>query len=195
MFVFTLGLTEAWVDHRTDVVYPVCPGTGAGTFEPDHHRPVNFDYPSVVADLEWVVDAVAELNPSAQWILTVSPVPLVATHSDEPVVVATGYSKAVLRAAAGAVAASKPSVTYFPSYEIVSSPQSMGAYLARDLREVTEEGIAHVMRVFEAEFLDGAPADDATVDDDGAEASTELWTATEAALAAECDELLNDFRP
>jgi hypothetical protein len=37
-FVFTLGLTEAWYDAATGVVFPVCPGTRIGEFDAAAHR-------------------------------------------------------------------------------------------------------------------------------------------------------------
>ncbi len=39
-------------------------------------------------------------------------------------------------------------VSYFASYEIISHPASFGQYLASDLREVTNRGVAHVMASF-----------------------------------------------
>jgi hypothetical protein len=187
VFVFTLGLTEAWVHEPSGIVYPVCPGTAAGTYDPMCHCPVNFDYVSVHEDLTWVIDALAEVNPALQWILTVSPVPLVATHSDQSVIVATTYSKSVLRAACGTVEQARAQVTYFPSYEIISSAQSFGQYLGSNLRDISDRGIAHVMTVFERMFVDRegpvrAEAQPAT-----------HFEAVAAALSAECDELLNDL--
>ena len=36
----TLGLTEAWGRTApTGTVFPACPGTAAGTFDPERHRP------------------------------------------------------------------------------------------------------------------------------------------------------------
>ena len=54
-------------------------------------------------------------------LLTVSPVPLTATFSEECVVVANSFSKAILRVCAYRLATSLPGVDYFPSYEIVMS--------------------------------------------------------------------------
>jgi hypothetical protein len=39
-------------------------------------------------------------------------------------------------------------VHYYPSYEIITGPQARGLFFADDLREVTEEGVAQVMRIF-----------------------------------------------
>jgi GSCFA family len=184
VFVFTLGLTEAWVEQGSGIVFPVCPGTAAGEFNPARHGFVNFEYPEILADLAWVREFVAGVNPGMRWIVTVSPVPLVATATSQPVIVASSYSKAVLRAVAGRFADAHDSVEYFPSFEIISSAQSFGQYLEGDLREVSPRGVDHVMRQFSAAFVEaGEPL-----------AAAPLSIAAEAAAAAavECEELLND---
>ena len=82
-------------------------------------------------------------------ILTVSPVPLAATaRADAHVVSATSYSKAVLRVAAEQLAQADPAISYFPSYEIITSAQSRGRYFGDDLRAVERAGVRHVMDVF-----------------------------------------------
>jgi hypothetical protein len=200
VFVFTLGLTEAWVNERTGVVYPVCPGTAAGTFDPAVHRPVNFDYVENLDDLLWVVDTVHGVNPGLEWVITVSPVPLVATHTDQSVITATVYSKSVLRAVCGAVEQAREHVTYFPSYEIISSAQSFGQYLGSDLREITNRGLEHVMAVFERVFVDRGDdplatprsASTSASAPPSASAAPAPFERVAAAVAAECDELLND---
>lgn len=185
VFVFTLGLTEAWVEKATGVVFPVCPGTAAGSFDAERHGFVNFDYPEILADLEWVRSFVAEVNPGMRWIVTVSPVPLVATATAEPVIVASSYSKAVLRAVAGRFAQAHDGVEYFPSFEIIASAQSFGQYLEGDLREVSPRGVNHVMRQFSAAFVEAG---------ERVAAAAPAGIAAQAAAAAqvECEELLND---
>ena len=190
VFVFTLGLTEAWEDAPTGAVFPACPGTAAGTFDPARHRRVNFDYPSVLEDLVWTIDAVGRHNPALQWIVTVSPVPLVATHSSDSVIVASSYSKSVLRAVCGAVTQAREEAHYFPSFEVISSAQSFGQYLASDLREVTDRGIGHVMDLFRQTFVaEGAARPGPSP---GADPRPAGEAAAAAVLEAECDELLND---
>jgi hypothetical protein len=88
----------------------------------------------------------------------VSPVPLVATYTSANVLVASSYSKAVLRAAAGEVEARHPHVAYFPSYEIISHAASFGQYLESDLREVAARGVHHVMTSFLGNFLEDMKA-------------------------------------
>jgi hypothetical protein len=194
VFVFTLGLTEAWVNGATEAVYAVCPGTVAGTFDPAIHQPVNFDYPAILADLTWTIDAVTEINPNVEWVVTVSPVALVATHTDDNVLVASMYSKSVLRAVSGALATSRPNVTYFPSYEIVAAPQSFGQYLTSNLRDVTERGMAHVLDVFDRTFVGSHQGQGCAPDVEPliAAAASDDLAEVKAALDAECDELVND---
>ncbi|MGA2081044.1 MAG: GSCFA domain-containing protein [Holophaga sp.] len=51
VFIFTLGLTEAWRNRIDGAVYPVCPGGHVGRFDPDQHQFVNFTVTEVGADL------------------------------------------------------------------------------------------------------------------------------------------------
>jgi GSCFA family len=145
VFVFTLGLTEAWVSTVDGAAYPACPGVIAGAFDPDRHRFHNDTVSEVREDLEAFTSRLRQLNPGVRVVLTVSPVPLVATATDAHVLVATTYSKAVLRAAAGEVAAAVAMVTYFPAYEIVTGPQAPENYFKANRRDVSEEAVAAVM--------------------------------------------------
>jgi hypothetical protein len=74
------------------------------------------------------------------------------------VLVSTIASKSILRAVADELCRRDPGVAYFPSYEIVTGPQTAGRFYAEDLREVTPEGVAFVMSVFRRHYLAGAPA-------------------------------------
>lgn len=152
VFVFTLGLTEAWQHASAGYTYPVCPGTVRGQFDPSLHKFHNFSTREVMADLETLIVEARQLNPKLRFIFTVSPVPLVATKSADNVLVASAYSKAVLRAAVGEVASRGEGVEYFPSFEIISQAASFGQYLASDLREVTDRGVGHVMACFLSAF-------------------------------------------
>jgi hypothetical protein len=87
-------------------------------------------------------------NPGLKFLLTVSPVPLTATASDKHVLVATTYSKAVLRAVAGKLAETFEDVDYFPSFDLLSSASTRGAFHSDDARQITEPGVEAVMRIF-----------------------------------------------
>lgn len=147
VFIFTLGLTEAWLDER-GTVYPVCPGTAAGRYEPARHRFKNYSYPEILEDLLQVRALIDRLNPYLKILLTVSPVPLTATASRDHVLVATTYSKSVLRAVAGHLSATDDRFDYFPSYELINAPQARTRFFADNLRSVTREGVDYVLAHF-----------------------------------------------
>jgi hypothetical protein len=148
VLIFTLGLTEAWRSRRDGAVFPVAPGVAAETTDPSQYEFVNFQVADVVADLQQVLGLLRSVNPAARMILTVSPVPLIATYEPQHALVATTYSKSVLRAAAGEICACNENCAYFPSYEIITGNYTRGAYYEADLRTVTAAGIEHVMRLF-----------------------------------------------
>ncbi len=147
VFVFTLGLTEIWESTQDGAVYPVCPGVLHGRFDAARYRLRNLSVQENVDDLLAFLALLRGVNPGARMILTVSPVPLVATAEPQHVLAATTYSKSVLRVAAEIVARTHH-VGYFPSYEIITGSFSRGRYFAQDCRSVTEEGVEHVMRIF-----------------------------------------------
>ena len=151
--VFTLGLTEAWMSTMDGAVYPTAPGVIAGSQDNSRHVFQNFSYPEVLSDLLNWCQRVREMNSNVRILLTVSPVPLNATYMPRNVWTSTTYSKAVLRAVAGDAATELSYVDYFPSYEIVTSPQAHGRYFEDDLREVTSVGVKHVIRVFDRHYV------------------------------------------
>ena len=151
--VFTLGLTEAWRSRQDGAVFPLAPGVAGGQFSPELHEFVNFSAGEVRDDLLAFATRIADVNPRMKILLTVSPVPLIATYEKRHVLVSTTFSKAALRVAADEAERMLGNVIYFPSYEIITSPASSGRYYADDLRQVTELGIKHVMRVFSKHYL------------------------------------------
>lgn len=145
LLIFTMGLTESYTSKRDGSVFPVCPGVAGGNYNDTDYQFVNFNYSEVVRDFNNLKTLLKRVNPRIRYLLTVSPVPLVATATDNNVGVATTYSKSVLRAAAGALSDGKGRVDYFPSYEIISMAAGEGVYYERNKRSVTKEGVANVM--------------------------------------------------
>lgn len=145
VLVVTLGLTEAWAYRNDGAVYPAVPGAIAGTFDPAKYEFVNYTYAQVEDDLTRFILLLRTQNPEIRIVLTVSPVPLVATATGDHVLVATTYSKSVLRAAAGAVENALTLTRYFPAYEIITGPQSPYDYMEEDRRNVSEKGVSAVM--------------------------------------------------
>jgi hypothetical protein len=148
IFIFTLGLTEAWRSAVDGAVFPLAPGVAGGQIDAARHEFVNFTAAEVEADLRAFLAGLASVNPVCRVILTVSPVPLIATYEARHVLVSTTYSKSALRVAAENVLRGFPNVEYFPSYEIITGAFNRGAYYEDDLRDVTRFGVDHAMRVF-----------------------------------------------
>lgn len=148
VLVFTMGLTEGWGCREDGTMYPVAPGTVAGEYDPDKHFFKNWTYPEIRRDMEEFWKMLKRINPAARMLLTVSPVPLAATATDDHVLVATTYSKSVLRAVAGDLARDEEDVFYFPSYEIITAPWLRGTFYDPDGRNVNQYGVDFVMKHF-----------------------------------------------
>lgn len=155
VFVFTMGLTEAWENRETGVEYAVCPGTVAGEFDAARHAFVNHGFAALMADMTAAMELMFARNRRVLMLLTVSPVPLTATASGQHVLTATGHSKSLLRAVASELAEGQRRVDYFPSYEIITHPAYRGRFFGPNLRSVLPEGVDHVMAQF---FRDQAAA-------------------------------------
>nr|WP_293245092.1 GSCFA domain-containing protein [Panacagrimonas sp.] len=159
VMVFTLGMTEAWRARSDGAVFSVAPGVAGGQMDFDRYEFVNFTAAEVDADLQAFIEALRKVNPHARVILTVSPVPILATYVDRHILVSSTYTKSVLRVAAEQVMQRHDFCDYFPGYELVNSSFHRGSYIAEDLRSVTPEGVDHVMRLFFAHYAgDGATA-------------------------------------
>ena len=153
VFVFTLGLTEVWQERDSGIVFPTAPGTIAGDYNPEIYEFKNLEVEEIVSDFLAFRDLINSKReeigrPALRVLLTVSPVPLAATASGNHVMVATSYSKAVLRAAAGKLSDCHPDIDYFPSFELISNPWFSGCHFDEDLRSVKNSSVAFVMETF-----------------------------------------------
>jgi len=192
VLIFTLGLTEAWRSRADGAVFTVCPGTAGGVFDPARHVFHNFTVSEIVEDMRLFITGLRRRNPRARVILTVSPVPLVATaRPDTHVLAATTYSKSVLRVAAEMLTEMLPDVAYFPSFEIIMSrAHDAGSYFGPDKREVTGPGVAHVMRLFAERFfgMSAAPRAPAAAPVTGSDYTRQM----EELMQVHCDEVVLD---
>tara|TARA_A100001391_G_scaffold1033_8_gene1521 strand:- start:6400 stop:7467 length:1068 start_codon:yes stop_codon:yes gene_type:complete len=148
LFVFTLGLTEAWRMRSDGTVLSSAPGVVAGAYDPASHEFVNFSVEQTFGALQSFLDKFHQVNPQAKVLLTVSPVPLIATYEDRSVLSSTTVSKAVLRVAADMAIKDYGWVDYFPAFEIITGSSSGGMYFEDDHRAVNALGVAHAVRCF-----------------------------------------------
>lgn len=117
VFIVTPGVAEVWKSRADGSTFAQAPPKEA--FDPEKHL---FELSSVeenIENLERMYRAMREINPRLQVIVTVSPVPLLATFRSTNCVIADTVSKATLRVAVDRFCARNPEVIYFPSYEIV----------------------------------------------------------------------------
>jgi hypothetical protein len=154
--VITLGLVECWWDRAHRCYLNKAPSKAFVSREPERFEFHQMDVPSVHARMSRAIGLLREVT-KARILLTVSPVPVEATFMPQNIVMSNSYSKSVLRVAAEMLVREHGNVDYFPSYEIVTGPQTGARFYAEDLREVTPEGVAYVMALFRRHCLTGAP--------------------------------------
>ncbi|CAG1023098.1 hypothetical protein MTYM_02195 [Methylococcales bacterium] len=159
LWIFTLGLTEAWGNSAGGYYYPICPGTVAGHFESLSHTFHNFRYAEIYNDIIESFTMIRNINENIKFILTVSPVPLTASASGNHVLVANEYSKSTLRAVAEDVKHDMDNVDYFPAYEIVTGFPFRGLFFEPNLRSVSSHGVEFVMKSFFGSLYNKFPSD------------------------------------
>lgn len=157
VMVFTLGLTECFVRRSDGAVFPVAPGVAGGRFDEALYEFKNLSLCEVRDDLMSFLGKLRVINPRAKLVLTVSPVPLVATRSGKHVLLASTHSKAVLRVAAAEVEAACEHVMYFPSYEIITGSHAPQGYFDPNRRTIGRNGVDHVMRLFMQHAAESCP--------------------------------------
>jgi hypothetical protein len=192
VYIFTLGLTESWIDLDGNA-YGVHPEVVLKSETPYPVEKVNFDYIETYNDLAHTITFLSSVNPKIKFILTVSPVGLAATHQSHHVLLATSYSKSVLRAVAGRIADIAPAVDYFPSFELFSLAQSFGQFLASDLRDVSSRGVTVTMELFRNMYF---PEKQGNLLPETKQATTQEPSdrpPTASAVDIECDEIMNSL--
>jgi hypothetical protein len=146
VIILTLGLIETWRDKRDKMTFYRVPSPRI------YDAQVHEFYLQQVDDCEQDLDVIHNLlqkhNPTAQLIISVSPIPLFATfRKDMDAVSANVISKSILRIAAENFVRKHQNAHYFPSFELVT--QVIDKPYQQDNRHVTQATIAEVMRAFE----------------------------------------------
>lgn len=154
VFIFTLGLTEFWHARADGAALPLPPGAAGSKADESDYAFSNLRAGDVAADFLAFARDLSAINPAAKIILTVSPVSIIATFEPRHVLVSNSASKAVLRASVEDILAERPDIAYFPSYDVVTSPATLGRFYADNLRNLTPAGIASVMRLFFRHFVE-----------------------------------------
>lgn len=158
VFILTFGLSEVWYDKITkEVFWRAVPND---KFDPERHgfRSVSVD--ENYANVSATIALIRKHRPGAKVILTLSPIPLVATFRNVPCVTANAVSKASLRCAIDRVLmenAGSTDLFYWPSYEIVTA--GFADQWGLDLRHVKKPILSFIMRLFERHWCHGGIPD------------------------------------
>ena len=153
VLIITLGLVEVWRDVEADLVVNATPPPEALARYPGRYEFRVSSFSENMANLEEIHALLQRFGHSdLRIIVTVSPVPLMATFTPQDVVVANSYSKALLRTAAQEWAAAHPNVDYFPSYEMVMNSAREAAW-EEDLRHVQGRLVSHIMDTFLKHYI------------------------------------------
>lgn len=147
VIVVTLGLNEVWHDSATGRYLNAAPSFFAVRRDPSRYSLHVTDVAANIAQLEKIYATICSINTAAQFVVTVSPVPMSVTFSGTDVLVANLRSKSTLRVAAEAFASSHERVDYFPSYEMVAMAARNLAYEA-DYLHVENEVVGGILQEF-----------------------------------------------
>ncbi|MGP1353470.1 MAG: GSCFA domain-containing protein [Parasphingopyxis sp.] len=142
VMIMTLGLVELWWDKETESYLNTGPLPSVLEHQPDRFALHVLTFEECYSYLRKALDiAFANSKNGLSVVLTVSPVPMMATHRRTDVITANSYSKSVLRAVAEQLVAETPQVSYFPSFETVSLSNRSFAW-ADDFVHVNNDMIA-----------------------------------------------------
>lgn len=147
-FIFTAGLNECWQMADGTVISR---NPKAGFNHLIQHRTL-----TVAENVEYIKEfyhLVKRHNPDFKLILTLSPVPLLATGRADThhIIEANTHSKAVLRVALDQVVSELEDAYYLPSYELVT--ECTESPWTEDHRHVTPDTVNKVVKLFKEMFV------------------------------------------
>lgn len=148
VFVVTLGLNECWQLHDGTVM--------SRNPRPNMYHLVKHKTLTVaenVSHIQRFFDIIKHHNPEFKLIISVSPIPFLATGRahEHHIITANCHSKATLRVAAEELVANNEDMYYLPSYELVTECMEDG--WLEDHRHVKPETVAKVVDMFKQIFV------------------------------------------
>lgn len=159
--ILTLGYVETWYDRKLGLYLNVSPPKPLIKKEPERFEFRVLSYQDVLDGLEALYAALQRHRTKPlKMLVTVSPVPLLATFRDMDVLVANAYSKSVQRAAIEEFVQGKAWVDYFPSYEFVTLSNPAIAWSRDDYRHVSPDVVNRIMASVLASYVPGGEAID-----------------------------------
>lgn len=149
VFVVTLGLNECWELHDGTVMSR---NPRENMFQLVKHKTLTVE--ENVANIQEFFNIIKTHNPEFKLIISVSPVPFLATgRADEHhIITANTHSKATLLVAAHQLVEQNQDMYYLPSYELVT--QCTEQAWCDDHRHVKPEVVERVVHMFEQIFVE-----------------------------------------
>ncbi len=159
VIILTLGYVETWYDTELDLYLNVSPPAPLVKASPDRFEFRVLSYGDVIEGLNELYEVLLRHRKKPlKMLVTVSPVPLLATFRDMDVLVANAYSKSVQRAALDEFLIGKDGVDYFPSYEFVILSNPTVAWSRGDFRHVSPDIVNRIMSNVLTNYVEGASA-------------------------------------
>lgn len=152
VFILTLGLSEVWTHRRSGEVY--WRAIPRQEFDPEQHEFKVLSAQENYLNLLKIYRTIRQNRPDSRIILTLSPVPLVATFRPISCVTANSVSKASLRIAIDELMrehSADGKLHYFPSYEMMM--HFIENAFGDDLRHPRRDSVRTVMRTFQKHYL------------------------------------------
>jgi len=141
LFIFTLGMTEVWLEKKSKLA--VCNSYG-GRVDEQLCEFKDLSLADTLEKTEQLIRTVRKINPRSDIVLTVSPIPLQRTSKNESIVTANAASKAKQRAAATEICSQFENVFYFPSFELSQDED----FYESDGRHVTRNKVNYIVDNF-----------------------------------------------
>jgi hypothetical protein len=152
--VITLGLIEAWIDREKKVYIQRCPKERYFFHDRGRFAFNRLSFAECRDLVQGSIEAIREINKTAKFLITTSPVALERTFTEEDVIVANMQSKSVLRAVAGEVTTSNTQVDYFPSYESAVLTKSWAVW-NDDLLHVSDSFVGKIVARLVEKYCSG----------------------------------------
>ena len=154
VIIITLGLSEVWYNKETEDVY--WRAVPYDEFDKSKHGYRVSNVEENKKNLQVILDLIEQHAPKAKVIITLSPVPLIATFRPIGCIVANSVSKAILRVAVDEVMRERDvqnndKLFYWPSYEIVKE-YAKSPY-KEDNRHITRETVELIMETFSKYYV------------------------------------------
>jgi len=155
VIIITLGLVEAWYDKQSQLYLNLAPHPRALKNSPERFEMRVLDYNEIISELEEFYTITKRFcKPDVKILITVSPVPLLATFRDQDVLVANTYSKAVQRAAVEYFIRQHDNIDYFPSFEFVTLGDPNHNW-SGDYRHVSPHVVQRIMGSVMSKYTQG----------------------------------------